>query len=169
MNAGKPRNLSYIYLHIQAYTPRKAHIIIPSIYIREDRNHGKDQGQQEYTEVRDSMGEALYSNLYMLTQTFDMTAVPNADVKNSVIPQMRNYFTAATTLNEQLVNNFGAHYQVLSDADISNIRTSFNAYDAAFRSDAPTDLAQADMATCMQTVRDLLNSRYSEGRLRATR
>ena len=125
--------------------------------------------QQEYTEVRDSMGEALYSNLYMLTQTFDMTAVPNADVKNSVIPQMRNYFTAATTLNEQLVNNFGAHYQVLSDADISNIRTSFNAYDAAFRSDAPTDLAQADMATCMQTVRDLLNSRYSEGRLRATR
>ena len=125
--------------------------------------------QSEYTAVRDRLGEALYSNLYMLTQTFDMTAVPNADIKNSIIPQMKNYFIASTTLNESLVNNFGSRYQVLTDADVSTIRTTFNAYDAAFRSDAPTDLAQADMATCIQRVRDLLSSRYSEGTLRASR
>ena len=125
--------------------------------------------QHEYTSVRDRIGESLYSNLYMLTQTFDMTSVPNADVKNSIIPQMKNYFIAATTLNEQVVNNFGQRYQVLTESDISTLRTTFNAYDAAFRSDAPTDLAQADMETCMQRVRELLSSRYSEGILRASR
>ena len=125
--------------------------------------------QNDYAAVRTRAAEALYSNLNMLTQTFDMTSVPNADIRNAVIPQMKNYFIASTTLNESLVNNFGSRYQVLTDADVSTIRTTFNAYDAAFRSDAPTDLAQADMATCIQRVRDLLNSRYSEGTLRASR
>ncbi|MBR1560172.1 MAG: hypothetical protein IJ646_08030 [Clostridia bacterium] len=125
--------------------------------------------QREYTGVRDKLGESLYSNLYMLTQTFDMTSVPNADVKNSIIPQMKNYFIAATTLNEAVVNNYGQRYQVLTDADVSTLRTTFNAYDAAFRSDAPTDLAQADMQGCMDRVKELLSSRYSEGILRASR
>ena len=125
--------------------------------------------QSEYTAVRDRLGEALYSNLYMLTQTFDMTAVPNADIKNSIIPQMKNYFIASTTLNEALANCYGRHYQVLTDSDISSLRTTFNAYDAAFRSDAPTDLAQADMQSCMDRVRELLNTRFSEGRLMRAR
>ena len=125
--------------------------------------------QIEYTDVRDGLGASLYSNLYMLTQTFDMTSVPNADIKNSIIPQMKNYFIAATTLNEQITNSFGKRYQVLTDSDVSSLRTTFNAYDAAFRADAPTDLAQADMAACMQRVRELLNSRYSEGILRGNR
>ena len=125
--------------------------------------------QIEYTDVRDGLGSSLYSNLYMMTQTFDMTSVPNADIKNSIIPQMKNYFIAATTLNEQLTNSFGRRYQVLTDSDVSTLRTTFNAYDAAFRSDAPTDLAQADMAACMQRVRELLNTRYNEGILRGSR
>ena len=125
--------------------------------------------QREYTTVRDRLGESLYSNLYMLTQTFDMTSVPNADIRNSIIPQMKNYFVAATTLNEALSNNFGQRFQVLTDSDVSTLRTTFSAYDAAFRSDAPTDLAQADMQNCMDRVRELLNSRYSEGKLRASR
>lgn len=125
--------------------------------------------QREYTGVRDRLGESMYSNLYMLTQTFDMTSVPNADIKNSIIPQMKNYFIAAVTVNEALTNNFGQRYQVLTESDISTLRTAFNAYDAAFRSDAPTDLAQADMASCIQRVRSLLSARYSEGILKAGR
>ena len=125
--------------------------------------------QKQYTAVRTRMSESLYSNLNMLTQTFDMTSVPNADVKNSILPQMKNYFVASTTLNELLVNAYGHRYQLLTDADISNLRTAFNSYDAAFRSDAPTDLAQADMQVCMTRIRDLLNSRFSDGNLKAAR
>ena len=125
--------------------------------------------QREYSAVRDRIGESLYSNLYMLTQTFDMTSVPNADVKNAILPQMKNYFVAATALNEALVNNFGRRYQLLTDSDVSTLRTTFSAYDAAFRSDAPTDLAQADMQNCMDRVRQLLSTRFSEGVLRAAR
>ena len=125
--------------------------------------------QREYSNVRNQLGSSLYSNLYMLTQTFDMTSVPNADIKNAVIPQMKNYFIAATAINEQLSNIYGQRYQVMSEADISTLRTTFSAYDAAFRSDAPTDLVQADMQLCMDRVKELLNARYSEGILRASR
>lgn len=125
--------------------------------------------QREYSDVRNQIGSSLYSNLYMLTQTFDMTTVPNADIKNAVIPQMKNYFISAVALNELLSNVYGQRYQVLSDSDVNTLRTAFNAYDAAFRSDAPTDLVQADMKLCMDRVKELLNSRYSEGMLRASR
>lgn len=125
--------------------------------------------QREYSNVRNQLGQALYSDLYMLTQTFDMTSVPNADIKNAVIPQMKNYFIASTAINEQLRTIYGARYQVLSDADVNTLRAAFNAYDAAFRSDAPTDLVQADMQLCMNRVKELLSGRFNEGILRATR
>lgn len=125
--------------------------------------------QNEYAALRKKISEALYSNMNMLTQTFDMTAVPNADVKNAILPQMKNYFAASVALNELIANAFGPRYQVLSDGDISALRTAFGSYDAAFRSDAPSDLAQADMQSCMNRVRELLNSRFSDGSLKAAR
>ena len=125
--------------------------------------------QREYSDVRNQIGASLYSDLYMLTQTFDMTSVPNADIKNAVIPQMKNYFIAATALNEQLNNIYGPRYQVLADADVSTLRAAFSAYDAAFRSDAPTDLVQADMQLCMERIKELLNTRYSQGVLKPGR
>ena len=125
--------------------------------------------QREYSAVRNQVGSSLYSNLYMLTQTFDMTSVPNADIKNAVIPQMKNYFIASATLNDLLVSIYGQRYQVLSEGDVSTLRSAFSAYDAAFRSDAPTDLVQADMQLCMERVKELLNTRYSEGILRPAR
>ena len=125
--------------------------------------------QREYTTVRSQIGETLYSDLYMLTQTFDMTSVPNADIKNAIIPQMKNYYIASTTLNDALANSFGPRYRLLTEADVSALKAAFNAYDTAFRNDAPTDLAQADMQACMTRVKELLVSRYSEGILRASR
>lgn len=125
--------------------------------------------QREYSNVRNQLGQALYNNMSMLSQTFDMASVPNADIKNAVIPQMKNYFIASATLNEQITNLYGQRYQVMSESDINTLRAAFSAYDAAFRSDGPTDLVHADMQICMDRVKELLNSRYNEGMLRAAR
>ena len=118
--------------------------------------------QREYTQVRRQTGEALYSNLYMLTQTFDMTGVPNADVRNSVLPQMRTYYAASTTLNDLLGRAYGSRYAVLGE-------TLQRDFDAAFDAGSSTDLAESNMRACMDTIRDLLMSRYSDGVLRAAR
>lgn len=125
--------------------------------------------QREYTDVRNQTGEALYSNLYILMQTFDMTAVPGADAQNVILPQMKEYYTAATTLNALLGQVYGPKYAVLSDADIRDMDSAFAAYDAAFRNGGATDLAQSDMELCMGHVRELLNSRFSEGALKPAR
>ena len=125
--------------------------------------------QRDYASVRGKLGESLYSNLAMLAQTFDMTSVPNADIRNVILPQMRNYFAASTTLNDALAKCYGQRYRLLTEADVSSINTAFNAYEAAFRSESSTDLARADMQTCMTRVRELLSSRFNEGVLKAGR
>lgn len=125
--------------------------------------------QSEYTQARNMAGEALYSNLYILMQTFDMTAVPNTDVQNAILPQMRDYFMASVTLNNLLKQTYGAKYAVLTESDVNDMTNAFTAYETAFRNNTSTDLAQSNMRLCMDRVKELLNSRYSQGVLKAGR
>ena len=125
--------------------------------------------QRQYTAARNQAGEALYSNLYILMQTFDMTGVPNTDVKNAILPQMRDYFIASVTLNNLIVQTYGPRYTVLTEEDVNNLTAAFTSYDTAFRNNTPADLAQSNMRACMDRVKELLNTRYSQGVLRAGR
>ena len=122
--------------------------------------------QREYTAARNQAGEALYDNLFILMQTFDSTAVPNIDVRNAILPQMRDYYIASVTLNNLLAQTYGSRYAVLNEEDIENLTNAFTAYEAAYQNNTSTDLARANMQLCMDRVKDLLNSRYSQGVLR---
>ena len=125
--------------------------------------------QRKYTAARDQAGSALYDNLFILMQTFDSTAVPNIDVRNAILPQMRNYYIASSTLNNLLGNTYGSRYAVLNDADIDSLTSAFTAYEAAYQNNTSTDLARADMQLCMNRIKELLNTRYSQGVLKAGR
>ena len=125
--------------------------------------------QSEYAAVRNGFGEALYSNLYMLMQTFDMASVPNADMQNAILPQMKEYYIASTALNDAIIKAYGEKYRVLSTDTITAIDKAFDAYSTAFLNGTATDLAKADMQACMDTIRSLLSSRFSEGVLKALR
>lgn len=125
--------------------------------------------QRQYVAARNRAGEALYSNLYILMQTFDMTSVPNADVRGVILPQMRDYYVAAITLNNLLGQTYGARYAVLSESDISSLTSAFTGYEAAYANNTSTDLAQSNMQQCMDRIRELLNTRYSQGVLKAGR
>lgn len=125
--------------------------------------------QREYTTARNQTGEALYSNLYILMQTFDMTSVPNADVQNVILPQMEEYFIASSTLNSLLGEIYGPKYMVLTESDVNDLANCFSSYKAAYRNNASTDLAQSNMQLCMGRIRELLSARFSEGRLKPAR
>ena len=125
--------------------------------------------QNEYANVRNELGESLYSNMYMLMQTFDMSNVPNADMQNAILPQMKEYYIASTTLNEAIIKAYGEKYRVLSTENIAAIDNAFDAYETAFREGAATDLVKTNMQTCMDAIRSLLSSRFSEGVLKAAR
>ena len=125
--------------------------------------------QSEYTKVRNTFGESLYSNLYMMMQTFDMANVPNADIENVILPQMKEYYIASTALNESIIQAYGEKYRVLSTENIAAIDKTFEAYEAAFRDGTATDLVKTNMQTCMDAIRQLLASRFSEGVLKALR
>jgi hypothetical protein len=125
--------------------------------------------QREYTAARDQAGSALYDNLFILMQTFDSTAVPNIDVRNAILPQMRNYYIASITLNNLLQQTYGARYAVLNEEDLNSLTSAFNAYEKAYQDNTSTDLARADMQLCMDRIKELLNTRYSQGVLKAGR
>lgn len=125
--------------------------------------------QREYTAARDQAGKALYDNLFILMQTFDSTAVPNIDVRNAILPQMRDYYIASVTLNNLLAQTYGSRYAVLSDADISDLTSAFTSYETAYKNNTSTDLARSNMQLCMDRVKELLNTRYSQGVLKAGR
>ena len=125
--------------------------------------------QREYTNVRDQTGQALYDNLFILMQTFDSTAVPNIDVQNAILPQMRDYYMASLTLNSLLSQNYGSRYAVLSESDINDLTSAFTAYQAAYQNNTSTDLARSNMQLCMDRVKELLNTRYSQGVLKPAR
>jgi len=125
--------------------------------------------QREYTAARNQAGEALYDNLFILMQTFDSTAVPNIDVRNAILPQMRSYYIASITLNSLLGQTYGPRYAVLNEEDLQNLTSAFTAYERAYQDNTSTDLARADMQLCMDRIKELLNTRYSQGVLKEGR
>ena len=125
--------------------------------------------QREYTAARNQAGAALYDNLFILMQTFDSTAVPNIDVRNAILPQMRSYYIASITLNSLLGQTYGARYAVLNEEDVNSLTSAFNAYEKAYQDNTSTDLARADMQLCMDRIKELLNTRYSQGVLKEGR
>ena len=123
--------------------------------------------QSEYTNARNEIGEEIYTELYMLCQTFDQVTVPGQDVQNGVIPTMRNYYLAAQTLNTALTNAFGERYAVLTGEHIAALDGAFEAYDTAFRGGKSTDNAESAMRSGMDMVRGILETRFRDGSLKA--
>ena len=82
---------------------------------------------------------------------------------------MRSYYIASITLNNLLAQTYGSRYAVLNEEDQESLTSAFTAYEAAYQNNTSTDLARADMQLCMNRIKDLLNSRYSQGILQPGR
>lgn len=123
--------------------------------------------QSEYTQARNEISEELYTQLYMLCQTFDQVTVPGQDLENVVIPLMEDYYLAAQTLNDVMGNAFGSQYSVLTQENASALSSAFDAYESAFRGGRTTEEAQNAMQECMNMVRTLLESRFRDGIVQA--
>ena len=74
-----------------------------------------------------------------------------------------------TTLNNLIGQTYGSRYAVLSESDINDLTSAFTSYEAAYKNNTSTDLAQSNMQLCMDRIKELLNSRYSQGVLKAGR
>ena len=122
--------------------------------------------QKEYTSARNEIGSELYSQVYMLCQTFDQVDVPGQDLQEGVLPAMRRYYTSAVSLNTAIASAFGSRYELLSVDDVSAFDRAFDAYDAAFRSGRSTDSSRSAMAESVGAARQLLSSRYADDRLK---
>ena len=129
-------------------------------------NSMRSHMQSEYAGARDEIGEMAYTELYMLCQTFDQVTVPGVDIQDGLIPDMKEYYLAAQTLNNVLGDCFGEKYRVLTADNIAAVDAAFEAYDGAFRAGKATDDAQAAMQGCVDMIRNVLAERFNDGALR---
>ena len=123
--------------------------------------------QREYHRARTEIGVELYTDLYMLCQTFDQVNVPGQDVENVLLPKMREYYVSAQALNTALSHAFGERYRILGDEHLSVMNAAFGAYDTAFKGGKTTETAQASMQSGVDMLRALLNDRFPGGLLPA--
>lgn len=122
--------------------------------------------RNEYSQARDSIGQRLYNNLYMLIRTYDGITLAGADAEGTIIPTMKNYYLAAGTLDDALSDAFGEHYRLLSATLDSAMKDAFGAFDAAFAQGRDTGDAMSSMSACVQSLEQLLTARFdSAGRL----
>lgn len=121
--------------------------------------------QTQYASARAEIGEMAYTELYMLCQTFDQVNIPGVDVQDGLIPDMKEYYLAAQTLNDVLIQCFGEKYGVLTADGVASIDAAFEAYDAAFRAGKTTDEAQTAMQGCVDMVHAVLAERFNDGSL----
>ena len=119
--------------------------------------------QKRYAEARSELGDSIYTELYMMCQTFDQVTVPGVDVQYELLPNMKDRFLAARTLNTALGNAFGEKYSVLTADDESAVDNAFGQYDAAFKTGKPTNDAENAMRVCTQRIRSILDAKYPNG------
>lgn len=119
--------------------------------------------QSKYTQARNEIGEEMYTQLYMLCQTFDQVNVPGQDLESVVVPAMEDYYLAAQTLSDVMSNAFGARYGVLTQDNAAALERAFDAYEAAFRGGKSTEEAQTAMQECIDMIRTLLEARFRDG------
>ena len=119
-----------------------------------------NSARNEYAQARDSFGEDLYTNLYMFARSYDGVTLAGADVQGSILPSMRRYYIAAIALDDAVTNAYGQRYQLLDQTTRDAIDAAFEAFDDAFAQGDTTSEAVSSMSACVQSVEQLLTTRY---------
>ena len=119
-----------------------------------------NSARNEYAQARDSIGEDLYTDIYMFARSYDGVTLAGADIQGDILPLMRDYYTAAIALDDAIVNAYGQRYQLLDATTREAVDEAFEAFDDAFAQGASTTDAVSNMSACVQSVEQLLTTRY---------
>ena len=119
-----------------------------------------NSARNEYAQARDSLGEDLYTSLYMFIRSYDGVTLAGADVQGEILPSMRSYYTAATALDDAIATAYGQRYRLIDSAAREAIEAAFKAFDDAFAQGDSTNDAVGSMSACVQGVEQLLTTRY---------
>lgn len=123
--------------------------------------HMRANIQKKYSTTVTQMQEQTYQNLIGMTELFARIDDPTVDVRYKLIPELKAQYTAAAAVNSVLTNACGEKKAVLSAEQVAAFDAAFNAYATAYRTNAATGLAQADMAACIEEIQAMIDARYN--------
>lgn len=123
--------------------------------------HMRANIQKKYSATVTQMQEQTYRNLIGMTELFARIDDPTVDVRYKLIPELKAQYTAASAVNSVLTNACGEKTAVLSAEQVTAFDAAFEAYATAYRTNAATGLAQADMAACIEEVQAMITARYT--------
>lgn len=116
--------------------------------------------QRQYKSAQGQMQEQVYQGLLEMSELFGRVDEPGVDVQNKLIPELKAAYTGVEALNTALMRGFGEDSAVLTPEQTAAFDAAFDEYSAAYRQGLSTGLAKADMASCIQTVQQMVGDRY---------
>lgn len=117
--------------------------------------------QKKYSATVEQMQEQTYQNLISMTELFARIDDPTVDVRYKLIPELKAQYTAASAINSVLINACGEKKAVLSAEQVAAFDAAFESFATAYRTNAATGLAQADMAACIEEIQAMISARYT--------
>lgn len=117
--------------------------------------------QKKYSATVAQMQEQTYQNLIGMTELFARVDDPTVDVRYKLIPELKAQYTAAAAINSVLNSACGEKAAVLNTEQLSAFDAAFESYAIAYRTNAATGLAQADMAACIEDIQAMITARYT--------
>jgi len=118
--------------------------------------------QKKYSATVAQMQEQTYQNLIGMSELFARIDDPTVDVRYKLIPELKAQYTAAVAVNSVLSSACGEKHAVLSAEQIAAFDAAFESFATAYRTNAATGLAQADMTACMEEVQAMISARYAK-------
>lgn len=122
--------------------------------------HMRSNIQKKYSSVVHQLQEQTYQHLISMTELFARVDDPNVDVRYKLIPELKTQYTAAAALNSVLADSCSKKAAVLSDELTAAFDSAFSQYATAYRTNAATGLAEADMSACIEEIQCLITLRY---------
>lgn len=122
--------------------------------------HMRSNIQKKYSSVVYQLQEQTYQHLINMTELFARVDDPTVDVRYKLIPELKAQYTAAASLNSALADGCDKKDAVLSDELIAAFDSAFSQYATAYRTNAATGLAEADMTACIEEIQSLITLRY---------
>lgn len=123
--------------------------------------HMRANIQKKYSSTVEQMQEQTYQNLIGMTELFARIDDPTVDVRYKLIPELKAQYTAAAAVNSVLTNACGEKKAVLSPELVAAFDAAFESYATAYRTNAATGLAEADMNACIEEIQSMITARYT--------
>lgn len=114
---------------------------------------------------RSHLRTSIQSDLTMVLRTYDQLYLPRADMKGTLLPDMREHLYSAYAMNNILTSVYGARESILDNGFYTQITGAIDTIERQIDMGSVVDVQSSDLSGCMVDIEEKLVSIFGESSL----